>query len=62
MKELNTTLPGYERDNIVHNAPAGRYVWAAPPPHVSLPGVIPHPYQSTIKPGTVDSPSLRYNI
>ncbi|XP_030282669.1 spexin prohormone 2 isoform X2 [Sparus aurata] len=60
MKEHNTTLPGYERDNNVHNAPAGTYVWAAPPPHVSLPGVIPHPYQSTIKPGTVDSPSLRF--
>ncbi|KAM8750710.1 spexin prohormone 2 isoform 3-T3 [Acanthopagrus schlegelii] len=60
VKELNTTLPGYERDNNVHNGPAGTYVWAGPPPHVSLPGVIPHHYQSTNKPGTVDTPCLRF--
>ncbi|XP_073327535.1 uncharacterized protein [Pagrus major] len=60
MKELNTTLSGSERDSNVHHGPAGTYVWAGPPSHVSLPGVIPDPYQNTIQQGMVDSLNLRF--
>ncbi|XP_044050196.1 spexin prohormone 2 isoform X2 [Siniperca chuatsi] len=52
---------GSEKDNIVHQGPAGTPVWTGPPSDVSLPGVVPHPHQHMIQPGMVDPLSLRFH-